>query len=68
MLEKIRTSVVNLDKYINNYYEQLPYLQAVGLTPERFSAVNAIDDEHKKHTEKLTFFFSSFHTKKHNRM
>ena len=51
MLEKIRTSVVNLDKYINNYNEQMPYLQAVGLTPERFSAVNAIDDEHKNYSE-----------------
>lgn len=60
MLEKIRTSVVNLDKYIDNYNEQLPYLQAVGLTPERFSAVNAIDDEHKNYSEKLTFFSRHF--------
>lgn len=60
MLHKIRTSVVNLDKYIENYNIQLPYLQKIGLNPERFSAINALDDEHINYKEKLTFFSRHF--------
>ena len=60
MLDKIRTSVVNLDKYIENYNIQLPYLQKIGLNPERFSAINALDDEHINYKEKLTFFSRHF--------
>ena len=60
MLDSIRTSVVNLDKYIDNYNLQRPYLESIGLKPERFSAINAIEDEHKDHEEKLTFFSRHF--------
>ena len=56
MLDKIKTSVVNLDKYIDNYNNQLPYLENIGLKPERFSAINAIDDEHNNYKYRMTFF------------
>ena len=60
MLENIRTSVINLDKYIDNYNTQKPYLENIGLKPERFSAINAIDNKHKLYTDKLTFFSKYF--------
>lgn len=60
MLEHIRTSVVNLDKYIENYNIQKPYLENIGLNPERFSAINAIDDQHENYRDKLTFFSKHF--------
>lgn len=63
MLDKIKTSVVNLDKYIDNYNNQLPYLENIGLKPERFSAINAIDDEHNNYKYRMTFF-SKFFTPK----
>ena len=42
----IKTFVVNLDDYNENYDNQLPYLEKIGLHPERFSAINAIKNEH----------------------
>ena len=60
MLHKVKTSVVNLDKYIDNYNNQLPYLENIGLKPERFSAINAIDDEHNVYKNRMTFFSKYF--------
>ena len=44
----LKTFVINLDDYKENYEKQLPYLQSIGLKPERFSGVNALKDEHLK--------------------
>lgn len=60
MLDKIRTSVVNLDKYRENYERQLPYLLAIGLNPERFSAINAIQDQHLDYRDKMSLFARYF--------
>jgi hypothetical protein len=48
-----KTFVINLDKHIDNYNKQKIYLQAVGLEPIRFSAINAIENEHLKHIEHI---------------
>jgi len=42
----IKTFVVNLDDYKENFTNQLPYLENIGLHPERFPAINAIKNEH----------------------
>ena len=60
MLDKIKTSVVNLDKYRENYERQLPYLLAIGLKPERFSAINAIQDQHLDYRDKISLFARYF--------
>ena len=41
----LKTLVINLDDYINNYNKQLPYLENLGLNVERFKAINAIKNE-----------------------
>ena len=43
----LKTFVVNLDDYQENYINQLPYLEMIGLHPERFSAINALKNEHQ---------------------
>lgn len=53
--------VINLDSYIENYNKQLKYLNNIGLYPKRFSAINAINDQHynyKNIINKLSFYFS----------
>lgn len=60
MLNRIRTSVINLDKFIDNYNLQKLYLENIGLNCERFSAINANNDEHHYHDDKLTFFSKNF--------
>ena len=42
----LRTFVINLDDYRENYEKQLPYLQNIGLKPERVNGINALKDEH----------------------
>ena len=42
----LRTFVINLDDYQENYEKQLPYLQSLGLKIERFKGINATKDEH----------------------
>ena len=42
----LKTFVINLDDYRENYSKQLPYLQSIGLKVERFVGINAIKDEH----------------------
>ena len=59
----LRTFVINLDDYRENYEKQLPYLQSIGLKPERFSGVNALKDEHlkpeyKEYISKFAFNFT----------
>jgi len=42
----LKTLVINLDDYIENYNKQLPYLEKIGLNVERISGINAVKDEH----------------------
>ena len=42
----LKTIVINLDDYINNYNNQLPYFEKLELNVERISAINAIKNEH----------------------
>ena len=44
----LKTFVINLDDYKENYSKQLPYLKSIGLNVERFSGINALKDEHLK--------------------
>ena len=44
----LKTLVINLDDYIQNYNTQLPYLESIELNIERFSGINALKGEHKK--------------------
>ena len=42
----LKTFVINLDDYKENYIKQLPYLENIGLKIERFKGINATKDEH----------------------
>jgi len=44
----LKTFVINLDDYKENYNKQLPYLESIGLKVQRFSGINALKDEHLK--------------------
>ncbi len=44
----LKTFVINLDDYKQNYEKQLPYLESLGLSPHRFPGINAVKDEHLK--------------------
>ena len=44
----LKTFVINLDDYKENYIKQLPYLESIGLKIERFVGINALKDEHLK--------------------
>ena len=44
----LKTFIINLDDYKENYNKQLPYLKSIGLKVERFSGINALKDEHLK--------------------
>ena len=44
----LKTFVINLDDYKENYVKQLPYLESIGLKVERFCGINALKDEHLK--------------------
>ena len=59
----LKTFVINLDDYKENYEKQLPYLQSLGLNIERFSGINAIKNEHlkpeyKKYISKFALHFT----------
>lgn len=59
--KNIISFIINLDKYENNYKKQLPYFHSLKLFPQRFSAINAINNEHleyKKLINKLSFYFT----------
>ena len=45
----LKTLVINLDDYKDNYLKQLPYLESIGLKVKRFKGINALKDEHLKH-------------------
>jgi len=58
----LKTLVINLDDYIDNYNKQLTYLENIGLNVERFSAINAKKNEHlnqsyKKYISKFALNF-----------
>jgi GR25 family glycosyltransferase involved in LPS biosynthesis len=42
----LKTFVINLDDYKENFEKQKPYLKNLGLEVHRFKAINAIKDEH----------------------
>ena len=42
----LKTFVINLKDYRNNYKKQLPYLENIGLDIECFNGINALKDEH----------------------
>jgi len=44
----LKTFVINLDDYKENYIKQLPYLESIGLKVGRFCGINALKDEHLK--------------------
>jgi len=45
----MKTFIINLDKYINNFIYQKPILEKIGLKVERFRAINALENEHLKY-------------------
>jgi GR25 family glycosyltransferase involved in LPS biosynthesis len=46
--------VINLDRTIDNFYKQRPYLIEAGLFPKRFKGVDSKKDEHLKLLDNLT--------------
>ena len=59
----LKTFVINLDDYKENYNKQLPYLENIGLKVERFQGINALKDEHlnpiyKQYISKFAFNFT----------
>lgn len=58
----LKTFVINLDDYIENYNKQLPYLENIGLNIERFSGLNALKYQHlkpeyKEYISKFALYF-----------
>ncbi len=56
----LKTFVINLDDYKENFIKQLPYLESMGLSPHRFGGINALKDEHlnpiyKEYISKFAF-------------
>ena len=49
----LKTFIINLNDYIDNYKKQKPYLEELGLNPIRFSGINAIKNEHNNPLYKL---------------
>jgi len=47
----MKTFVINLDKYINNFNNQKPILEKIGLKVERFRGINALENEHLNYKE-----------------
>ncbi len=45
----MKTFVINLDKYLDKFLKQKPFLEKIGLNVNRFSGINAINNEHLKH-------------------
>tara|TARA_B100000424_G_C22917718_1_gene488291 strand:- start:722 stop:1627 length:906 start_codon:yes stop_codon:yes gene_type:complete len=59
----LKTFVINLNDYKNNYDKQLPYLETIELKVERFVGINAIKNEHlnpeyKEYISKFAFNFT----------
>jgi len=49
----MKTFVINLDKYQDNFNYQKPYLENVGLEVYRFKGINAIQNEHLEYKEMI---------------
>jgi len=47
----MKTFVINLDKYIENFNYQKSFLEKVGLEVERFKGINALENEHLNYQE-----------------
>ena len=45
----MKTFVISLDKYINNFNYQKPFLEKLGLKVERFRGINGFENEHLKY-------------------
>lgn len=59
--KNIISFVINLDNYKDNYEKQIPYFNNLKLKPQRFSAINALNNEHINHKNiinKLSLTFS----------
>ena len=56
--KNLKSFVINLDDYKNNYDKQSSFLEDIGLYTERFSAINAIKNEHleKKYSKYISNF------------
>ena len=59
----LKTYVINLYDYLENYKKQLPYLENIGLKVERFAGINALKNEHlnskyKKYISNFAFNFT----------
>lgn len=54
--------IINLNKYKKNYDNQLDYFKSINLYPQRFNAINALDNNeyllHKNLINKLAFQFT----------
>ena len=54
----LKTFVINLDDYRENYNKQFPYLEKIGLKPVRYNGINALKNEHLK--EENNIYISNF--------
>lgn len=59
----LKTYIINLHNYIDNYIKQKPHLEYIGLNPQRFIGINATQNEHlypnyQKHISKMTLGFT----------
>lgn len=59
--KNIISYVINLDKYQNNYEQQIPYFNKIKLNTTRFKAINAIENEHLNYKNLINplFFYIS---------
>jgi len=56
----IKTFVINLDRAIDNYNRQRPYLESLGLDVYRFSAIDAGKDEHLQYSHIVNSIYYNF--------
>ena len=58
----LKTFVINLDDYKENYTKQLPFLEEIGLKVERFSGINGLKDQHllAEYTQFISIFAKNF--------
>jgi len=56
----IKTFVINLDRAIDNYNRQRPYLESLGLDVYRFSAIDAGKDEHLQYSHIVNSIYYEF--------
>ena len=54
--KNIISFIINLDNYENNYKKQIPYFNSIKLSPERFSAINALKNEHLEYKNLINLF------------